>query len=167
MSPNRKWKIFKVAAGKLWFRVSLPPDKISAKFHRLYLFFGVQHSIETHENWECYETIPEVEKSKMATSQLQMRVFALSDKISTEIQRLYLRFWGPAFHWNLWEWCATKPEVGSTKCSANARLLDLFTGYDTHMITKFWSTNTTVHMCIWSSEIVIFSTSGSGARNPP
>ena len=167
MRPNRKWKKFKMAAGKLWLRVSLPPDKISAKFHRLYLFFRVQHSIGTHENWEYYETITEVEKSKMATSQLQMRVFALFDKISTEFQRLYLHFWGPAFHWNLWEWCATKPEVGSTKCSANARIFDSFTGNDTHIITMFWSTNTTVHMRIWSSEIAIFSTSGSGVRYPP
>ena len=37
MRPNRKRNKFKMAAGKLCLRVSLPPDKISAKFHRLYL----------------------------------------------------------------------------------------------------------------------------------
>ena len=157
-------------------RVFALSDKIPTKFQRLCRCFrsrlrkhrhsrSAQLSIGTYENtmrpnrkWKTF---------KMATSQLQMRVFALSDKISTEFQRLYLRFRGPEFHWNLWEWCATKPEVDSTKCSANARIFDLFTCNDTHMITQFWSTNTTVHMGIRSSEISIFSTFGSGAWYPP
>ena len=124
----------KMAASELQMHVSPLPDKISKKFQRLYLFF---RGVAFHkDSWKYYETKPEVEKFKMATSQLLLRVSALSDKISTGFQRLNLRFWGPAFHWNLWEWCATKPEVENTKCSANARLFDLFSGNDTHMITK-------------------------------
>ena len=47
---------------------------------------------------EDYTNKPEVEKSKMAASELQMHVSPLTDKISTEFQRLYLFFRGLAFH---------------------------------------------------------------------
>ena len=40
-----------------------------------------------------------------------MHVYPLPDKISTKFQRQHLCFWGPAFHWDLWEYHATNPEV--------------------------------------------------------
>ena len=124
----------KMAASELQMHVSPLPDKISTKFQRLYQFFS-RSSISLGLMKILWDRTGSG-KFKMATSQLLLRVSALSEKISTEFQRLYLRFWGPAFHWNLWEWCATKPEAESTKCSANARLFDLFSGIDTHMITR-------------------------------
>ena len=41
-------------------------------------------------------------------------VSPLLDTISTKFQRLYL-FWGPAIHWNFWEYCAIKPEVKNAR----------------------------------------------------
>ena len=47
----------------------------------------------------------------MVASKLQIHIFQLPDKISTKFQRLNLRFRGPAFHWDSWEYYATKLKV--------------------------------------------------------
>ena len=51
----------------------------------------------------------------MAASKLQMHVNPLPDMISMIFQRLYLRFRGLAFHWDISEYHASKPEVEQPK----------------------------------------------------
>ena len=50
--------------------------------------------------WKYRATEPEVEKSNMAASKLQMHVSLLPDKISAKFQRLCLCFRSLAFHWD-------------------------------------------------------------------
>ena len=54
----------------------------------------------------------------MAASKLQLCVSPLTDKISTTLPRFYLRFRSPPHHWYLWEYYATKLEVGKPKMAA-------------------------------------------------
>jgi len=106
-----------MAASKLEMHVSPLPDKISTKYQRLYLCF---QEPSFHKNQrECYATKPEVEKSKVAAYKFKMHVSSLPDKILAKFQRLYLYFRGPAFHWDLREYYATKPEVENTNMAAS------------------------------------------------
>ena len=80
-----------MAASKLQMHVSSLRDKISTKFQQLCLCFrGLAfHWDSSHD----YATRPEVEKSKMAASKLQMHQSLLPNKISTKFRRLNPRFW--------------------------------------------------------------------------
>jgi len=70
----------KVAASKLQMHVFPLADNISTKFQRLNLcYWGLTFRLDP---WEYDATKPEVEKSKMAASKLQIHVFPLPDKIS-------------------------------------------------------------------------------------
>ena len=55
----------------------------------------------------------------MAASKLQIHVFPLPDQISTKFSWLYLCFRGPAFHWDSWDYNATKPEGEKSKMVAS------------------------------------------------
>ena len=57
-------------------------------------------------------------ESKMAASVHQMHVSPLPDKISTKFQRLCLCFRGIAFHWDIREDYAIKPELEKSKMAA-------------------------------------------------
>jgi len=93
--------------------VSPLPGEISTTFQRLYLcFLGPAFHWDSRE---YYATKPEVENTNKAASKLQMHVSPLPDEISAKFQRLYLCFRDPAFHWNPWEYLATKPEVEKYK----------------------------------------------------
>jgi len=97
-----------MAASILEMHVSPLPDKISAKFQRLYLCFRGPAS-----HWDTrayYSTKTVVEKSKMVACYLEMHVSPLQVEIWTKFERLYLCFRGPAFHWDPLEYYATKPE---------------------------------------------------------
>jgi len=87
-----------MAAAKLEIHVSPLPDKISTKFQRLYLCFrGPAFHWDLRE---YYATKPEVDKTNMEDSILEMIGSPLPDKISTIFQRLHLCFRGPAFQWD-------------------------------------------------------------------
>ena len=58
-------------------------------------------------------------KSKMAASKLQVHVSPVPDETSTKFRRLYLCFRGLAFHWDSWEYYATKPDVEKFKMAAS------------------------------------------------
>ena len=91
-------------------------DEISTKFQRRYQALGPAF----HSNrWECCVTKPEGEKLKIAASKLQIHFSPLPDKISTKFQRLHLCLRGPAFHWDSWEYYATKQEVEKSKMAAS------------------------------------------------
>ena len=90
MRPNRKWK------NPRWW---------SVHFKCMYLRCQTRYQRKSKcfrdlaFQWDFREysaTKPEVVKSKMAASKLQMRVSPLSDKISTKLQRLRPCFWDPA-----------------------------------------------------------------------
>ena len=105
-----------MAASKLQMHVSPLPDKISTKFQRLFLCF---RGLAFHwDIWEDYETKPEVEKFKMATSQLQLRASTLSGKISMEFKRLYLRFRGASFPLGLTRILCDQAGSGYSKIAA-------------------------------------------------
>jgi len=70
-----------MAASKLKMHVSPLTDQISAKFQRLYLCF-----LGPAFHWDSrkyYATKPEVDNTNMAASNLEMHVFPLPDKLST------------------------------------------------------------------------------------
>jgi len=50
-------------------------------------------------------------KPKMATSEMELIIYQLLDQIETKFRRLDLYFWGPAFEWDKFKYCLTKPEV--------------------------------------------------------
>jgi len=105
-----------MATAKLQMYVSPLPDKIPTKFQRLYLCF--RGPAFQWDSREYYATKPEVEKTNMAASKLEMHVSSLPDEISTKFQRLYLCFLRLASHWESLEYYATKPEVDKTDMAA-------------------------------------------------
>jgi len=50
-------------------------------------------------------------KPKMATSEMELVIYRLLDKIQSKFRRLDLHFQGPAFEWDKFKYCPTKPEV--------------------------------------------------------
>jgi len=50
-------------------------------------------------------------KPKMATTEMELVICQLLDKIETKFRRLDLHFRGAAFEWDEFKYCPTKPEV--------------------------------------------------------
>jgi len=106
-----------MAASKLEMYVSSLQDKIWTKLQRLHLCFrGSASHWNPREN---YATKPEVDKTNMAASKLEMHVSPLPDETSTKFQRLYLCLREPASHWNPQEYYTTEPGVSKFNMAAS------------------------------------------------
>jgi len=58
---------------------------------------------------------PDVEKSRMMSSEFQMLTSLLPGKNSTKFQRVHLHLRGPASQWNSLKYYSSKPEVEKTE----------------------------------------------------
>ena len=149
-----------MAASKLHMPVSLLPNKISTKFQQLHLYF---RGLALHwDSWEDYVTNLELEKSKMVASKLQMHVTPFPDKISTKFRRLYYCFRGLAFHWDSWEYYATKPEMEKSKMAASKLQMHVYLLPDkistlvAHVLQTLLPASSSLHRILlkWSSKAV-------------